>query len=539
MHESAQEAVTIRDVDAHSMSLIIDYCYTGKVCITEANVQRLYAAANMLQLDYIRGACAGFMSRRLDLSNCAGILKFAEAFDNRELKSKAQAFIARNFLQLCTRNRELSELELDHMKEILSMDSLDVDSERTPCLAALQWVEDNATARAEDAGEILKCVRWHLFTEKDRFYLEEMKARSRARKHLEEFLDGVLSRLSNGVESGATGPTHRIGKNAKEMIVFFGRPNEPFVCYDPSNEEVCSMASPVMNLSILGTKRSVTETFSVCVSPDNDMYLLSNISKHFWLYDPVLNRWQELAERLLGRVHSDMCYLGGHLYVLGGRDPVTDARLKDVECYSVQRNQWTLVAPLPHSLGKMQTLSVNDRLYVVNKRRILCYDPKRNQWIHSASLSSNKLHRACVFQDQIFCLFDIPVTKAYSPDRGEWRRIEDIPIDSNALQYHLVQHSKRLLLLTVAVAHHSKHRLVVHEYDPLRDCWVIWPSRLVSSFGSTCVSARMYPACLGSGMNASAEEEDDSGSSADWDFDGLTDVDSDSGSSSSFSDENW
>ncbi|KAL4635678.1 kelch repeat and BTB domain-containing protein 7 [Arapaima gigas] len=539
LHECAQQAVMIRGVDAHSMALIIDYCYTGKVQITEANVQRLYAAANMLQLDYIRGTCAAFMGRRLDVSNCVAILKFADAFGNSELRSRAQTFIARNFSQLCSRGRELCELELDQMKEILSMDALDVDSERAVCSAALQWLEDNGIDRVKDAMEIFECVRWHLFTEKDRFYLEEVKARSHSRKHLMEFLEGILNRLCSRAESGVMAPTHRIGRNAKEMIVFFGRPNEPFVCYDPISEEVCSMAPPVMNLSNLGIKRSVTEMFSVCVSPDNDLYLASNISKHLWLYDPVSNSWQELAERILGRVHSDMCYLSGHLYVLGGRNPVTDGRLKEVECYSVQRNQWRLVAPLPHSLGRMHTVTMNNRLYVVNKRRILCYDPKKNQWLHSTSLTSNKLHRACVFQDQIFCLFNVPVTKAYTPDRGEWKRVEDIPVDSNALQYHLVQHSGRLLLLTVAVAHHDRHRLVVHEYDPTQDCWVVWLSRLVTSFGPTCLCARVYPACLGSGQNVSTEEDDDSGSSADWDFDGLTDVDSDSGSSSSFSDENW
>ncbi|XP_036397216.1 kelch repeat and BTB domain-containing protein 7 [Megalops cyprinoides] len=540
LYESKQQKVRIHDVDADSMSLIIDYCYTGKVQITEGNVQRLYAAANMLQLEYVRQACSNFMTRRLDVSNCAAILKFADTFDNQVLKSEAQGFIARNFLQLCKKGRELCELDLSQIKEILSLDTLDVDCESKVCSAAVQWIEANKPEKAEEATEVLRCVRWHLFTEKDKVYLDALKSKPLIKGHLQEFLEALGGgRASSAAPASAEVPAYRIGRSAKEMILFFGRPNEPFMCYDPFTEDVRSMASPLINLSNVGFKRSIMETFSVCISSENDLYLASHLSKHFWVYSPLLNTWQELAERLVGRVHSDIGYLNGHLYILGGRDPVTDTRLKEVECYSIQRNQWTLVAPLPHSLGKMQIATVNDRLYVVNKRRMLCYEPHKNRWLHSASLKHGKLHKACVFQDQIFCLCDIPVVKVYSPARGEWRRIGDIPVDSNALNYQVVRHSNKLLLLTVSLAHRNKNRVIVHEYDPTRDCWKNVATMLGSSFGYISLSARMYPSRLGSGQNFFAEEDDDSGSSADWDFDGLTDADSDSGSSSSFSDENW
>ncbi|CAL9690388.1 unnamed protein product [Knipowitschia caucasica] len=67
LNETLSQRVVIRGVDAESMSVIIDYCYTGRVAITERNVQRLYAASNMLQLEYIRESCSSFMTRRLDI----------------------------------------------------------------------------------------------------------------------------------------------------------------------------------------------------------------------------------------------------------------------------------------------------------------------------------------------------------------------------------------------------------------------------------------------------------------------------------------
>ncbi|XP_071381813.1 kelch repeat and BTB domain-containing protein 7 [Centroberyx affinis] len=537
LNESVQERVIIRGVDAESMSVIIDYCYTGKVTITESNVQRLYAAANMLQLEYIRQACSSFMTRRLDLSNCVGILKFADTYDNPELKENAQAFIARNFCQL-SNGRELCELDLVQLKELLSLDTLDVDCERNVCSAALQWIEANVPEETEDALQVLRCVRWNLFTENDKAYLEGLMARPVIEKYLACFFDRSAEG-SCGLSAKVDVPKHRIGVSAKEMILFFGLPNDNIMCCDPYSEDLYFMAPPLVDLSCQDYKRSTMESLIACATPENNLYLASHLSKHFWLYNPVLNSWQELAERPLGRIHSGMGYLNGHVYLLGGRNPVTDARLKEVECYSVQRNQWTFVAPLPHSLGKMQVVALNDQLYVVNKRRMLCYDPKRNRWRHCGSLRRDKLHKACVFQDQIICVCDIPVVKAYSPTRGEWRRLGDIPIDSRALNYQVIQHNDKLLLLTQTLLQHNKNRVLIHEYDPARDNWKNVMAVYVSSLGPVCVSTRVYPACLGSAHSFSTEEDDDSGSSADWDFDGLTDADSDSGSSSSFSDENW
>ncbi|KAK7882384.1 hypothetical protein WMY93_028558 [Mugilogobius chulae] len=508
LNESMQQRVVIRGVDAESMSVIIDYCYTGRVAITERNVQRLYAASNMLQLEYIREACSSFMTRRLDLSNCVMILKFADTFDNPDLKHNAQAYIARNFSLLCNTG-ELCSLDLKQLKELLLLDSLDVDCERKVCSAALQWIEANAPQ--EDAGQVLKCVRWDLFTEKDKCYLEGLMARP--------FLDTYISSVFNSSPDSNCGlpaplPKHRI-------------------------EDLYFMSPPLEDLSSQDYKRFTVESLNACASPENNLYLASHLSKHFWLYNPVKNSWLELAERPLGRIHSGMGYLNGHVYLLGGRNPVTDARIKDVECYSVQRNQWTFVAPLPHSLGKMQVVALNDHLYVVNKRRMLCYDPKKNRWRHCGSLKRDKLHKACVFQDQIICVCDIPVVKAYSPNKGEWRRLRDIPVDSRALNYQVIQHNGKLLLLTQTLLQHNKNRVLIHEYDPARDSWKGIMAVYVSTLGPVCVSMRVYPACLSSARRFSVEEDDDSGSSADWDFDGLTDADTDSGSSSSFSDENW
>ncbi|KAK0137665.1 Kelch repeat and BTB domain-containing protein 7 [Merluccius polli] len=570
--------VLIRGVDAESMAAIIDYCYTGRVTLTEGNVQRVYAAADLLQLDYVRRVCAGFMARRLDLSNCVAVLHFADAFANPDLKEKARAFIARNFNHLFGGD-QLCDLDLAHVQEILGLDSLDVDCERKVCAAALRWVEANAPMETDEALRVLRCVRWRLLDREA--CLEGLAAGPVAAKYLAHF----VNRSEEEEDPKAETPKRRLGASAKEMLLFFGLPSERITCCDPYSLDLYFMAPPPLTSDLSGGgggdyKRSAaaTESLVACAAPDDDggggdhcLYLASHRSRRFWLYDPLRNSWQELARRPLARVRSmGMGYLDGHVYVLGGRSAATDARLREVECYSVRRDQWTLVAPLPHapggSGGRTRVVPLRGHLYAVSRRRVLCYDPRRDRWRHCGSPPPPpaQLHGACAYRDRVVCVgvgaCDTPVVRAYSPARGEWQRLGDVPAaDCRALGYQVVQHGGRLLLLTQTPLpppqhqqqrQHSnnsnRYRTLVHEYEPARDAWRDVAAVHVCAPGPVCVAARLYPPCLGAARGAAMEreeeeeeEEDDSGSSADWDLDGLTDAESDSASSSSFSDENW
>ncbi|XP_040612123.1 kelch repeat and BTB domain-containing protein 7 isoform X3 [Mesocricetus auratus] len=203
MYESQQASVTIHDVDAESFEVLVDYCYTGRVSLSEANVQRLYAASDMLQLEYVREACASFLARRLDLTNCTAILKFADAFDHHKLRSQAQAFIAHNFKQLSrmgsVREETLADLSLAQLLAVLRLDSLDVDSEKTVCHVAAQWLEAAPKERGPSAAEVFKCVRWAHFPAEDQDYLEGLLTKPVVKKYCQEVIEGALLQLRSGV----------------------------------------------------------------------------------------------------------------------------------------------------------------------------------------------------------------------------------------------------------------------------------------------------------------------------------------------------
>ena len=248
MYESHQTNVTMHDVDAESFEVLVDYCYTGRVSLSEANVQRLYAASDMLQLEYVREACASFLARRLDLANCTAIFKFADAFGHRKLRSQAQSFIAHNFKQLSRmgsiREESLADLTLAQLLAVLRLDSLDIESERTVCHVAVQWLEAAPKERGPSAAEVFKCVRWTHFSDEDRGYVEELLTKPMVKKYCLDLVEGALqmrygdmlckslvpkpeSSSSSSVVSIAENPPQRLGMCAKEMVIFFGHPRDP------------------------------------------------------------------------------------------------------------------------------------------------------------------------------------------------------------------------------------------------------------------------------------------------------------------------
>ncbi|XP_057616690.1 kelch repeat and BTB domain-containing protein 7-like [Chionomys nivalis] len=566
MCESQQAKVTIYDVDAESFEVLVNYCYTGRLSLTEANVQHLYVASDMFQLLYVREACASFMARRLDLTNCTAMLKFADAFDDHMLRSQTQAFIASNFKQLSRmgsiREETLADLTLVQLRVILSLDSLDVESEETVCDVALQWLEAAPEERGPSAAEVFKCIRWALFRAEDQDYLEGLLTKPMVEKYCLDIIAGVLLQLrfgdqsykavasepdssnncscSSSVVSVAENPPRRLGMCAKEMVIFFGHPRDPFLCYDPYSEDIYTMPSP---LNSLAHTHNITSS-AVCISPDYDIYLAAQFRKDLWVYKPAQNCWHQLEDRLLCREGMDIAYLDGYVYILGGRNPITGAKLREMECYSVQRNQWTLVAPVPHFFYSFELIVVQNCLYAVNSKRMVCYDPSHNMWLNCASLKRNDFQDACVFKDEIYCICDTPVVKVYNPARGKWRQISNIPLDSEIHNYQIVNYNQKLLLITATTPQWKKNRVIVYEYDTRENQWINIGTMLdlVKFFsGFICLSARVYPSYLEPGQDVITEEEDaTSDSSTECIFYEFNDSDSESGTSSSLSeDEVW
>lgn len=73
--EEQQELVEIHSIGAGTLSVLVDFIYTGNVDITQDNVQELFAAADMLELDEVVAGCIAYLCQQLHYSNALGIYR--------------------------------------------------------------------------------------------------------------------------------------------------------------------------------------------------------------------------------------------------------------------------------------------------------------------------------------------------------------------------------------------------------------------------------------------------------------------------------
>ena len=73
--EEQQDSVEIHSVSAKILSILVDFIYTGNVDITQDNVQELFAAADMLELEEVVSGCIAYLEQQLHYSNALGIYR--------------------------------------------------------------------------------------------------------------------------------------------------------------------------------------------------------------------------------------------------------------------------------------------------------------------------------------------------------------------------------------------------------------------------------------------------------------------------------
>lgn len=73
--EEQQELVEIHAISANILTMLVDFIYTGNVDITQDNVQELFAAADMLELDEVVSGCIAYLQQQLHNTNALGIYR--------------------------------------------------------------------------------------------------------------------------------------------------------------------------------------------------------------------------------------------------------------------------------------------------------------------------------------------------------------------------------------------------------------------------------------------------------------------------------
>lgn len=156
--ESFSARVELWDVEAAVVGQLVDFVYTGRLTITQANVEALTRTAARLHFPAVQKVCGRYLQQQLDATNCLGICEFGEQQGLLGVVAKAWAFLRENF-EAVAQEDEFLQLSPDRLATCLASDLLQVQPEQSRLEALLRWVRHDPQARAAHLPELLGLVR--------------------------------------------------------------------------------------------------------------------------------------------------------------------------------------------------------------------------------------------------------------------------------------------------------------------------------------------------------------------------------------------
>lgn len=121
----------------------------------------LYEIGRFLELDSLIQACEDLLVDSLSVYNLISILKWSEQPHGSDwVKRQALCFIREEF-SLIISSPVLCQLEIEHLKEIISSDYLQA-SELEVLQAVIKWGEDKLIKRMEERGRFQYKIVYNL-----------------------------------------------------------------------------------------------------------------------------------------------------------------------------------------------------------------------------------------------------------------------------------------------------------------------------------------------------------------------------------------
>ena len=119
-------------------------------------------------------------------------------------------------------------------------------------------------------------------------------------------------------------------------------------------------------------------------------------SRELWCLQPATGKLHRLSSMKQSRNFVATTVLGSSLYALGGREGLQSLeRLKTVEVYSRQTNQWTQIKPMKKERSDAGAATLGGQIYVVGGysgqtglRSVERFSPSKNRWKEVRDMSA-------------------------------------------------------------------------------------------------------------------------------------------------------
>ncbi|XP_029344680.1 ring canal kelch homolog [Acyrthosiphon pisum] len=394
--ESNKDLVKIRELDSAALQLLIDYIYTGKINVSEENVQVVLPATNILQLDSVNSSCADYLQKQLDPTNCLGIKGFAEVHNCRELLSSSEKYIKRNYLDVVKSEDFLSMSVGDMAKLIACKDR--IAFKYIIHESVLEWVRHDMERRKDFLPMLMAHINRPLLPSLPDILnsLDEEPLPKTSREcdnHyvIEGFRIEPHTSVDNFILSPTTRSQPRQCDGPQKVILIFEwseiSPKCSTVWYDPITQ--VQRNGPEMNDDRM--------TAGIGVIGDQFVFVMGGVnqtsSKSVRMLDASSQSpyWAPIVDMLVSRNGLGVGGLDQCIYAIGGRDGTSV--LNSVEVFDISIQQWKMVSSMSTPRINTGVGVFNNYLYAVGGydgvsylKSVECYDPSIGNWTPVAEM---------------------------------------------------------------------------------------------------------------------------------------------------------
>ena len=460
--------VDIPDVDGKSLKLLIQYIYTGQICIDSDNVFNILPAAYHLELDEVKEFCFELLENCITPDNCITILKTAKQYKNFTLRDKVYRHISDNY-EMLTKTPAFLDLENEELFFIIyHLKTKFYVNDEELCRSLLSWTKQDEETRKRHFQERLfkfvkvdqlsYCLIRDLLNESlicnVSEYFDSLNCRmellkSKGTKILScggyNTETSVKTVFSLNEETNLVYPDlpipldlSRTLKVKKFIYCLGGRTTDLFISNKVFRLNLSEVGMKWTEMAEMNNERSshgaavFNNTLVVCGGYDGKNRLSSSEA-----YDAELNKWKSISSLKQNRDGNQLATSGGCLYTMGGLDERD--YLSTVERLDGLDQAWKSVSSMQTPRFEFAAVSCNDVIYSIGGvndksnalKSVEKYDYAPNKWVYVNEMNFERRgHSACVMQGKIFVVGgynargdQVKEIECYDPLTDNWKNV--------------------------------------------------------------------------------------------------------------------
>ncbi|XP_060870638.1 ring canal kelch homolog isoform X2 [Metopolophium dirhodum] len=443
--ESNKDLINIRSLDSTILQLLVDYIYTGEILITKENVQVLLPAANVLQLHYVNGACAVFLQKTLDPSNCFSIRAFADLHNCTDLLLSSEAYIKQHFLEV-VKSEEFLSISSEDLVKLISCNDLAVLFEEKVFECVIKWVKHDLNQRKDFLPELMEHVRLPLLASRPDVLnnvIEEPLLKN-SPKCKDYVIEGIRFNLLKSVQHFTIPQTIRckprqFGNSKKVILMFNQRLEISPKCYTEWYDPATQLRENAPGIN------DCRKTAGFGVISDQFVFVMGGVngssSKSVSMLDVFSQSpsWIQMVDMEVKRKDLGVGVLDDCIYAVGGHDDHN--ALNSVEVFDVSNQKWRMVSSMTIERHDLGVGVLNNRLYAVGGaddnmclKSVEYYDPTLDTWTPVEDMSVSRQGVSVGVLDGLIYAIggyngkDLKSVEVYRPSDGVWSSVADMEI---------------------------------------------------------------------------------------------------------------